>query len=133
MANVDVIKNRINNLEDRQKQVKEAHEKVKDILEQDNNYIDLLGERREIDRKIKAMKDNILMGLHPDLLQELGEINEEIKTLKQILDAELLGYYTTSSESTILTDDGIREIVFKAKLVKTKQQSLGLYNMKAEE
>ena len=125
MANVELIKKRIEALEKEQEEASCLKEMLKGELEASEEYLKASEEVKAATQKRKQIKDEILSKFQPTI-KELEEHKEEISTLCEILDAELKGYWVADpiNNEQINTNKGIRRINISAKVAKTNQKSL---------
>ena len=117
--NIEQIQKRIGVLEKMSKEVKDAREMLKEELENDPTYIQAMEDYNEANSKKKLVKDEILRrGPNLKLSEDVKANNEEIKTLKEILSAELTEVWGESQKDEITDHNGeVRKFQVGAKLL----------------
>ncbi|MEI6498738.1 MAG: hypothetical protein WCO23_02140 [bacterium] len=92
---VATIQRRIEELEKLEEEVRISREMLKSELENEDAYNEASDVVKEATSKRKTIKDQILAkGPNQKILTEIKENQEEITTLKEILSAELMEFYT---------------------------------------
>ena len=113
------IQKRIGMLEKISKEVKDAKEMLKEELLSDEGYISVSMEVDEVNAKKKHIKEEI-MGRGPNLklAQDIKANAEELKTLKEILSAELAAVWHENQSDQITDHNGeVRKFQVGAKLL----------------
>lgn len=120
--NIEQIQKRIGMLEKMSKEVKDAREMLKEELESDSSYIQAMEDYDEANSRKKLVKDEILRrGPNLKLSEDIKANTEEIKTLKEILSAELTQVWGESQKDEITDQNGeIRKFQVGAKLLPKK-------------
>lgn len=110
---------RIEMIEGLQRQIREAKEMLKEELENNAEFREVVEQANEINSKKKRLKDEISnAGSNKELLAKIREDSEEIATLKEILSAELMEVYTEQKVDEIPDANGeVRKFTVQAKLV----------------
>lgn len=116
------IQKRIGMLEKLSKEIKDAREMLKDELENDPAYVEALMEADEANSKKKRIKEEVLgRGPNYKLFEDIKANNEELKTLKEILSAELTQVWGESQSDEITDHNGeVRKFQVGAKLLPKK-------------
>lgn len=116
------IQKRIGMLEKISKEIKDAREMLKEELESDESYVTALQEADEANTKKKRIKEEILgRGPNYKLSEDIKANNEELKTLKEILSAELTQVWGESQSDEITDHNGeVRKFQVGAKLLPKK-------------
>lgn len=116
------IQKRIGLLEKMAKEVRDARDMLKDELENDPIYIEAVKESDEANSKKKRLKEEILgRGPNLKLSEDIKANNEEMKTLKEILSAELTQVWGESQIDEITDHNGdVRKFQVGAKLLPKK-------------
>lgn len=119
---ISQIQKRIGLLEKMAKEVRDARDMLKDELENDPIYIDVVKEADEANSKKKRIKEEILgRGPNLKLSEDIKANNEEMKTLKEILSAELTQVWGESQIDEITDHNGdVRKFQVGAKLLPRK-------------
>ena len=119
---ISQIQKRIGMLEKISKEVKDAREMLNDELENDQTYIEASEEVNEANSKKKRIKEEILgRGPNLKLSEDIKANNEELKTLKEILSAELTQVWGESQSDEITDHNGeVRKFQVGAKLLPKK-------------
>lgn len=112
------IQKRIEMIEKLQREVRDSKEILKGELENDQNYVEAFEEAKEAANKKKRIKQEIEnQGSNKQMLVDIKENTEELGTLKEILSAELIEYYSTNKSDEITDANGeIRKFKFSVKL-----------------
>lgn len=119
---VSQIQKRIGMLEKISKEVKDAREMLKEELENDLAYTEAYEEAEAANTKKKRVKEEIL-GRGPNLKisEDIKANNEELKTLKEILSAELTQVWGENQIDEITDHNGeVRKFQVGAKLLPRK-------------
>lgn len=113
------IQKRIAQMEQFQNEIKAAQEMLKSELESDPSYMEALEEAKSTASKKKRLRDEIIgRGPNEKLVLEIKENKEEIKTLKQILTAELLQHYQETQTDEVPDQNGVpRKFQINAKVL----------------
>lgn len=116
---IETIKKRIAQLEKLQQEVKINKEMLKGELENDQRYIDASTVVKEATGKRKQIRDEILAhGPNQEIVARVKEDTEEIVTLKEILSAELMEYYSVNKSDEVVDGAGqTRKFVVNVKLL----------------
>lgn len=119
---ISQIQKRIGLLEKMAKEVRDARDMLKDELENDPIYIEVVKEADEAVSKKKRIKEEILgRGPNLKLSEDIKANNEEMKTLKEILSAELTQVWGESQIDEITDHNGdVRKFLVGAKLLPKK-------------
>ena len=120
--NIEQIQKRIGLLEKMTKEVKDAKEMLKEELENDPIYIEASEDVDEANAKKKMIKEEILRrGPNSKLSEDIKANTEELKTLKEILSAELTQVWGESQSDEITDHNGeVRKFQVGAKLLPKK-------------
>lgn len=96
------IQERIKMIEELELENRQAKEMLKDSLESDEVYKDLAEKAKETANEKRKSKNAILTNeANSTLYAKIQNNNEEIKTLKEILSAELAEYYSKENKDEI--------------------------------
>ena len=117
--NIEQIQKRIGLLEKMTKEVKDAKEMLKEELENDPVYIEASEDVDEANAKKKMIREEILRrGPNSKLSEDIKANAEEVKTLKEILSAELTEVWGESQKDEITDLNGeVRKFQVGAKLL----------------
>jgi len=117
--NIEQIQKRIGLLEKMTKEVKDAKEMLKEELENDPVYIEASEDVDEANAKKKMIREEILRrGPNSKLSEDIKANAEEVKTLKEILSAELTEVWGESQKDEITDHNGeVRKFQVGAKLL----------------
>jgi len=120
--NIEQIQKRIGTLEKTAKDVKDAKDMLKDELENDDAYAEACEDYDKASEKKKLIKEEILRrGPNMKLSEDIKANSEEIKTLKEILSAELTQVWEESKSDEITDHTGeVRKFQISAKLLPRK-------------
>lgn len=98
------IQKRIELLEKYEEEVRAAKEMLQGELENSLEYLEAVEEAKELTKKKKLLKEEIInAGPNQKLAADIKSNGEEIKTLKEILSVELMQVYK-ESDSDLITD-----------------------------
>ena len=113
------IQKRIEMMENLQRESREAKEMLKEELENDERYREVLEEANEVNAKKKRIKEEIENGgSNKKLLQTIKDNAEELATLKEILTAELVEVYAEQKVDAITDANGdVRKFKLSVKLM----------------
>ena len=101
------IQKRISLLEKYTQENREMKEMIKEELENDLGYVELVEEAKAIAEKKKRLKDEILAaGPNQKLADTIKSNTEEIGLLREILSAELIQVYTENKTDEITDEAG---------------------------
>jgi len=120
--NIEQIQKRIGILEKMTKEIKDAKEMLKEELENDPVYVEAQEDYDEANAKKKLVKEEILRrGPNLKLSEDIKANSDEIKTLKEILSAELTQVWGESQSDEITDHNGeVRKFQVGAKLLPKK-------------
>ncbi|MEK7096490.1 MAG: hypothetical protein AAB881_00865 [Patescibacteria group bacterium] len=123
------IQKRIEALEKLQEEVRACREMLKSELESSPEYMTAFEESKEANQKKKQIKDNIVStGPNQKLTLEMRENLEEISTIKEILNAELLREWEKNQTDEVPDPaGGTRKFVLTVKLLPKKGGFSGQY------
>lgn len=112
------IQKRIEAVEDLQREIRDAKQMLKEELESDDRYSEILDQANEINSKKKRVKEEIEnSGSNKKLLQEIKDNKEELDTLREILSAELIQIYSEQKVDVITDSSGeLRKFKISVKL-----------------
>jgi predicted RNase H-like nuclease (RuvC/YqgF family) len=121
METVSVAK-RIEMLERLTEEVRACREMLKSELESNPQYVEAFEEAKEVVSKKKRIKDEILStGPNQKLVSEMKDNLEEISTLKEILNQELIDLWEKEKTDEIADPSGgTRKFVVTVKLMPKK-------------
>ena len=113
------IQKRIEMMEELQRETREAKEMLKEELENDERYREVLEEANEVNAKKKRIKEEIENGgSNKKLLQTIKDNAEELATLKEILTAELVEVYAEQKVDEITDANGdVRKFKLSVRLM----------------
>lgn len=117
------IQKRLALMEKYAKEIKDAKEMLKEELESNPEYIEVVKEANEVNAKKKRIKEEILgRGANAKLSEEIKNNNEEIGTLKEILSAELMQLWEENDKTDEIADHNgeTRKFQVLAKLLPKK-------------
>ena len=119
---ISQIQKRIGMLEKMEKEIRDAREMLKEELENEPNYLEVLVELDEVNSKKKRIKEEVLgRGPNFKLSEDIKANNEELKTLKEILSAELTQVWGENQSDEITDHNGeVRKFQVGAKLLPKK-------------
>lgn len=121
------IQKRIEMLEKLQEEVRACREMLKSELESSPEYMTAFEEAKEANMKKKQIKDSIInTGPNQKLNLEMKENLEEIATIKEILNTELLSVWEKNQTDEVPDPSGgTRKFVLTVKLLPKKGGFLG--------
>lgn len=116
---INVIQQRIGQIEQLEKEIKTSKEMIRSELENDAQYLEVHGKAKEVNLEKKRIRDQVLGRESAQKLNEdIRANNEEINTLKEILSAELVEFYTKENKEEITDGNGdIRKFKIQVKLL----------------
>lgn len=101
------IQKRIELLEKHEEELRTARDMIQGELENSAEYQEAVEEAKELLTKRKRIKEEILSsGPNQKLVSEVKENTEEIKTLREILSAELMQYYQKENVDEVIDSHG---------------------------
>lgn len=91
---IAAIQRRIETIENLEKEIRTTKEMLKAELENEPEYLKTTGEAKEAAAKKKMLREEILTrGTNQKMVDDIKANTEEMKTLKEILSAELMEVY----------------------------------------
>lgn len=104
---ITAIQKRISRLEKYTVETREMKEMIKEELENDLSYCEVVDEAKALAQKKKQLKDDLLAaGPNQKILDSIKSNTEEIKLLKEILSAELIEVYAERRTDEIADAEG---------------------------
>lgn len=104
---ISVIQRRIAMIEKFREEIKVAKEALKNELDNDPAYLEANQAAKDAAAKKKQVRDQIWSQAHTrKLLDDIAANNEEITTLQEILNEELMAYYQENNTNEILKENG---------------------------
>jgi len=114
---IETIRKRIEQVEKLQEEIKISKEMLKGELENEMNYLEAAEAVKAAVLKRKVIKEEILgTGPNQEVSAGIKENSDELKTLKEILSAELQEYHEKSHTDEVVG----RKFVLSAKLLPKK-------------
>ena len=111
---IETIRKRIEQVEKLQEEIKISKEMLKGELENEMNYLEAAEAVKAAVQKRKVIKDEILgTGPNQEVASTIKENADELKTLREILSAELQEYHEKSHTDEVVG----RKFVVLAKLL----------------
>ncbi len=102
------IQKRIANIEKLKEDGKISHEAIKNALDNDSVYQNIVKEAKEINTKKKRIRDDILnQAANRQFVEKIKELREEISTLEELLAYELIEYARHNNTDMIQGNDGL--------------------------
>ena len=136
---ISAIQKRISKLEEYTRENRELKGMVKEELENELAYVEIVEEGKVIAAKKKDIKDEILgRGPNEEIMKKIAENAEEIATLTDILSAELIEVYTERKTDEIADESGqSRKFKINVKLLPKGKKfddrdEFGKYSVKTE-
>ncbi len=104
---ISAIQKRISRLEEYARENRELKGMIKDELENELAYVEVMEEAKALAMKKRDIKDDIIgRGPNEEIMKKIAENTEEIDTLKDILSAELIELYTERKTDEIADESG---------------------------
>lgn len=101
------IQKRLATLEKLEQENKVARQMLKEELEQNEAYMAVNAEQKAAATQKKNLKEEILAtGSNQEMVAKIEENNEEIKTLREILNTELVEYYAKERVDELQDSNG---------------------------
>ncbi len=102
------IQKRIANIEKLKEDMKVSQEAIKNALDNDGSYQNVVREAKEINTKKKRVRDDILnQAENQEFVSKVKDIKDEIATLEELLAYELVEYSQQNNTDMIQGDDGL--------------------------
>lgn len=102
---LDMIRTRMAQIDELEEENRRAKELLKDQLDNDEDFQQLSQKAKEAQKDRKVLKDKIL-GESQKTVEDIRANNDEIKTLKEILSAELVEYHEQKKTDEIKDSKG---------------------------
>lgn len=123
---IEMITNRLKKLAVEHKEAKTRKEMLDEYLNNDEEYIGLKDTAKEASRRLSAHKQALFN--EPEnrkIIQELKDVQKEIKDLKALLSGDLLAVFVDKNTLEFEDAEGnLRKIKIRAEVNKTNQPSL---------
>ena len=104
---ISTIQHRIAMIEKYKEEIKVAKEALKNELDADQDFSEVSKAAKDAAAKKKQIRDQIWGQPHTrKLLDDIAGNNEEIATLQEILNEELMAYYQEHKTNEILRENG---------------------------
>ena len=103
---LEMIRNRMSQIDDLEEENRKAKELMKDQLDNDEGYQEAATKSKEALKEKRRLKDSVLSESQ-NLIEDIRANNDEIKTLKEILSAELVEYHEKKKTDEIEDSKGM--------------------------
>lgn len=119
---IQAVHRRIELIEKLEQDIRISKQALKDELENEPGYLEVVAETKEILTKKKRIKDEILsVGNNKQILESIKDNQEELNTLSEVLAQELMEHYQTSKTNEIEDASGApRKFVLSVKILPKK-------------
>lgn len=102
---LEMIRTRMSQIDELEEENRKAKELMKDQLENDETFQDANIKSKEALKEKRRIKDTVLAESQ-NLIEDIRANNDEIKTLKEILSAELVEYHEKKKTDEIADKKG---------------------------
>lgn len=113
------IQKRITSIEELREQMKVAQEAIKNALDNDSMYQDIVKQAKEVNLKKKKIRDDIVnQAENREFVEKIKDVKEEISTLEELLSYELVEYSQQNNTDMIQGNDGfVRKFKIRVQLL----------------
>ncbi|MCX6810060.1 MAG: hypothetical protein NTZ65_04965 [Candidatus Berkelbacteria bacterium] len=104
---LSVVRERIKIVEDLEEENRKSKEMIKSVLENDLEYQKVAQQSKELNKRKKRLKDELLSEEgNQKLVEDIKANLDEINTLREILSVELMEYYAKNQTDEIKDANG---------------------------